>query len=90
MHDGAAAVAVHAPVDRLAQPAPVQLYAEVGEDRTEVFVRDRGPGFDPDAVPDDRRGLRESIYGRMDRHGGRAVVHSSPGAGTEVELVIER
>ena len=38
----------------------------------------------------DRRGLCESIYGRMDRHGGRAVVHSSPGAGTEVELVIER
>ena len=75
---------------KFAGGAPVQLYAEVGEDRTEVFVRDRGPGFDPAAVPDDRRGLRESIYGRMDRHGGRAVVHSSPGAGTEVELVIER
>jgi hypothetical protein len=41
-------------------------------------------------VPEDRRGLRESIYGRMSRHGGRAVVHSAPGAGTEVELVIER
>jgi phage shock protein PspC (stress-responsive transcriptional regulator) len=75
---------------KFAGGAPVQLYAEVGEDRTEVFVRDRGPGFDPDAVPEDRRGLRESIYGRMDRHGGRAVVHSAPGAGTEVELVIER
>ena len=55
-----------------------------------VTVRDRGPGFDPAAVPEDRRGLRESIVGRMDRHGGRAVVHSAPGAGTEVELVIER
>jgi phage shock protein PspC (stress-responsive transcriptional regulator)/type II secretory pathway pseudopilin PulG len=75
---------------KFAGGATVQLYAEVGEDRTEVFVRDRGPGFDPGAVPEDRRGLRESIYGRMSRHGGRAVVHSSPGAGTEVELVIER
>jgi signal transduction histidine kinase len=75
---------------KFAGGALVQLYAEVGEERTEVFVRDRGPGFDPAAVPEDRRGLRESIVGRMDRHGGRAVVHSSPGAGTEVELVIER
>jgi signal transduction histidine kinase len=75
---------------KFAGGAPVQLFAEVGEERTEVFVRDRGPGFDPAAVPEDRRGLRESIVGRMDRHGGRAVVHSSPGAGTEVELVIER
>ena len=64
--------------------------AEVGEERAEVFVRDRGPGFDVSAVPLDRRGVRESIVGRMDRHGGRAVVHSSPGAGTEVELVMER
>jgi signal transduction histidine kinase len=75
---------------KFAGGAPVQLYAEVGADRTEVFVRDRGPGFDPAAVPEDRRGLRESILGRMDRHCGRAVVHAAPGAGTEVELVIER
>src|SRR5215203_4377973 len=75
---------------KFAGDSTVQLFAEIGEDRTEVFVRDRGPGFDPAAVPEDRRGLRESIVGRMDRHGGRAVVHSSPGAGTEVELVIER
>ncbi|MGH2967774.1 MAG: histidine kinase, partial [Solirubrobacteraceae bacterium] len=55
----------------------------------EVFVRDRGPGFDLAAVSEDRRGVRESIVGRMARHGGRAVVHSTP-EGTEVELVIER
>jgi signal transduction histidine kinase len=53
-------------------------------------VRDRGPGFDLSAVPDDRRGVRESIVGRMRRHGGRAAVHSAPGEGTEIELVIER
>jgi signal transduction histidine kinase/phage shock protein PspC (stress-responsive transcriptional regulator) len=69
---------------------PVVLYAEVDDDRIEVFVRDRGPGFDPGAVPADRRGVRESIIGRMRRHGGRATVHSAPGQGTEIELVLER
>ena len=69
---------------------PVALYAEVDPERIEVFVRDRGPGFDPAAVPDDRRGVSESIVGRMERHGGRAVVHTAPGEGTEVELVMTR
>jgi signal transduction histidine kinase len=55
-----------------------------------VFVRDRGPGFEPAEVPADRRGVRESILGRMERHGGRAVIHTAPGAGTEIELVVER
>jgi signal transduction histidine kinase len=69
--------------------SPVDVYAESGASRTEVFVRDRGPGFDPEQVPDDRRGVRESIIGRMERHGGRARVTSAPGAGTEVELTLE-
>ncbi len=69
----------------------VAVYAEAGAERLEVFVRDRGPGFDPAAVPTDRRGVRESIVGRMERHGGRAAVHAAPGGGgTEVELVLER
>jgi len=42
------------------------------------------------AVPADRRGVRESIVGRMARHGGHAEVHATPGAGTEVELVLPR
>jgi signal transduction histidine kinase/phage shock protein PspC (stress-responsive transcriptional regulator) len=67
----------------------VDVYAEAGDGRLQVFVRDRGPGFDPGAVPGDRRGLRESIVGRMERNGGRATVTSSPGAGTEVELAVE-
>ena len=68
----------------------VAVYAEAAGDRLEVFVRDRGPGFDPTAVPADRRGVRESIVGRMERHGGRAAIHASPGGGTEVELVLDR
>ncbi|MDX6730018.1 MAG: hypothetical protein QOK49_4823, partial [Baekduia sp.] len=68
---------------------PIALYAEMTAERTEVFVRDRGKGFDPQALPEDRRGVRESIVGRMARHGGRAVVHSTPGQGTEVELVLD-
>jgi signal transduction histidine kinase/phage shock protein PspC (stress-responsive transcriptional regulator) len=75
---------------KFAPDGPVALYAEVDDERIEVFVRDRGPGFDPATVPDDRRGLRESIVGRMERNGGRALVHSAPGEGTEVELVIRR
>jgi signal transduction histidine kinase len=67
----------------------VDVYAESGGGRTQVFVRDRGPGFDLAAVPGDRRGVRESIVGRMERHGGRARVSSAPGGGTEVELVLE-
>jgi len=73
--------AKHAP-----EPGPIRVYAEVQEERTELFVRDRGPGFDPAGVPADRRGVRESIVGRMRRAGGRAEVRSTPGEGTEVSL----
>jgi signal transduction histidine kinase len=68
----------------------VDLYAEVSAARVDVFVRDRGVGFDPGTVPPDRRGVRDSIIGRVERHGGRASIHSAPGEGTEVELSVER
>jgi signal transduction histidine kinase len=68
----------------------VDLFAEVDGARVEVYVRDRGVGFDPDAIPEDRRGVRDSIIARMERHHGRAAVHSRPGEGTEVELVMEQ
>ena len=64
----------------------ISLYAEVEPGQVTVFVRDRGPGFDPDAVPADRLGLRQSVVGRMTRHGGSAVVRSVIGEGTEVQL----
>jgi signal transduction histidine kinase len=64
----------------------VDVYAEATPSRVEVFVRDRGTGFDPDAVAGDRHGLRDSIVGRMERHGGSAEVRSRPGGGTEIRL----
>jgi signal transduction histidine kinase/phage shock protein PspC (stress-responsive transcriptional regulator) len=70
------------------EAGPVHLYAEIDNGAARVFIDDRGPGFDPDAVPGDRRGVRESIIGRMKRHGGRAEIRSGPGEGTEVELSI--
>ncbi|MEU9009893.1 PspC domain-containing protein [Streptomyces sp. NPDC048479] len=68
----------------------VQVYAEVEGRTVFVSVRDRGPGFDPDSVPQDRMGVRESIIGRMQRHGGTARLRSVPDGGTEVELEMER
>ena len=64
----------------------IDVYAEVGDDSVAVFIRDRGSGFDREAVPSDRRGLAESIEGRLERAGGTATITSEPGAGTEVEL----
>src|SRR5919197_2889818 len=60
----------------------VDVFAEALEGEIQVYVRDRGPGFSPDELPPDRRGVRESIVGRMARNGGRAEIHSAPGAGT--------
>jgi signal transduction histidine kinase len=75
---------------KFAGAAPIAVYAEADDARVHVFVRDRGPGFDVAAVPTDRRGLRESIVGRLERVGGKAAVTSSAGEGTEVELLVER
>jgi signal transduction histidine kinase len=74
---------------KFAAGGPISVYAEVADGRIEAFVRDRGPGFDPAAVPADRRGVSESIVGRMQRHGGTATISSMPGSGTEVALCVE-
>jgi signal transduction histidine kinase len=68
----------------------IAVYLETSGDHVAVFVRDRGIGFDRTAVPADRRGLAESIEGRMRRAGGTAAVVSAPGSGTEVELTLPR
>ncbi len=64
----------------------VDVFAECADTAVEVFVRDRGQGFDQSAVPGDRLGVRNSILARMDRHGGRAEIRTAPGEGTEVRL----
>ena len=68
----------------------VDVYAEVGPDAVDVFVRDRGAGFDLASVPADRLGVRGSIVDRMARHGGRAEIRTAPGEGTEVRLHLPR
>ncbi len=68
----------------------VDVYCEIDGDAVRVYVRDRGSGFEPDAVAADRRGIAESIRGRMNRHGGTCVLRSAPGEGTEVTLTMPR
>ncbi len=68
----------------------VSLFVEVQPSSVSMYVRDRGKGFDEHEVAPDRRGLAESIRGRMARHGGRVELASRPGAGTEVTLTMER
>jgi signal transduction histidine kinase len=55
-----------------------------------VFIRDRGTGFDRAAVAPDRRGIAESIEGRLERAGGTATIVTAPESGTEVELRLPR
>lgn len=68
--------------------AEVSVYAEVEPEEVHVFVRDRGSGFDADAVPTDRHGLADSVLARMARHGGTARLRTAPGEGTEVHLAM--
>jgi signal transduction histidine kinase len=68
------------------QATSVSLYAEVERDAVRVFIKDRGVGFDPDEVADDRQGVRGSIVGRVERHGGTVEIVSKPGQGTEVRM----
>ena len=68
----------------------VSLFAEAEPAEVSLFVRDRGCGFDPAAVPGDRKGLAESVFARMRRRGGSATVRSAPGEGTEVSLHMPR
>ena len=73
---------------RHAKVQTISLYAEAEPEQLSVFVRDRGTGFDPSTVEDSRHGVRGSIIGRMDRHGGHAEIRSEPGDGTEVRLTM--
>ena len=71
-----------------AHGAATMVYVEVTDAEVEVNVRDRGPGFEPDAVDADRHGIRDSIIARMQSVGGSASVRSEPGEGAEVRLLL--
>ncbi len=68
----------------------VSVFAEATDKGVDVFVTDQGRGFGPEAVDGDRKGIAESIRGRMIRNGGTAVIDSSDGVGTEVHLTMPR
>ena len=70
--------------------ARVDVYAEVDDALAAVYVKDRGAGFDPAAVDAGRAGIRGSIVERMERAGGRAIIRSAPGAGTEIRMEVPR
>ncbi len=74
--------AIHSGVNR------IDVFAERRVDAIEIFVRDTGNGFNVGSIPGDRRGVAESIIGRMERAGGSAQIVSAPGEGTEVELLL--
>jgi signal transduction histidine kinase len=80
LREAATNAAKHAGVSELS------VYVEASATELIVFIRDRGRGFDPDNVSEDRYGVRESIVARMARHGGEAAIRSSPTSGTEVQL----
>jgi phage shock protein PspC (stress-responsive transcriptional regulator)/signal transduction histidine kinase len=84
LREGCVNAAKHAGVDEMS------VFVEVGTTEVAAFVRDRGRGFDPVVREVDRHGISGSIRGRMERIGGRAVVESTPGDGTEVQLVLPR
>jgi signal transduction histidine kinase len=68
----------------------VSVYVEAEPDGITAYVRDEGKGFDPEAVPPDRRGIRDSIRGRIERQGGTVTITSEPGGGTEVAMHLPR
>jgi signal transduction histidine kinase len=74
--------AKHAKVDR------IDVYAEANSDTVQVFVRDRGVGFNVDKIAEDRMGVRGSIVDRVERHGGTVTIRSKRGQGTEVAMTV--
>lgn len=75
---------------RHAGAGAVAVFVEVGDEEVVAYVRDRGRGFDEASVADDRSGIRHSIRGRLERRGGRALLTTAPGDGTEWELAVPR
>lgn len=69
--------------------SPVSIYAEVADGFVTLYVRDRGSGFDVDEIADDRRGVRDSIIGRMARYGGQASISRLEEEGQTLGMSVE-
>jgi signal transduction histidine kinase len=63
----------------------IDLYAELRSDRTQIFVKDRGRGFDPETSATDS-GLNHSLIDRVQAVGGAVTLSTSPNGGTEVAI----
>jgi signal transduction histidine kinase len=72
------------------QAESVSIFTEVETNSISIFVRDRGVGFDLDAVPADRQGIALSIRQRVSQLGGEVFINTTVGSGTEVQLVMPR
>lgn len=72
---------------RHAEVSDVQVRVRTTGDVLSVEIVDHGIGFDPGSVGTARRGLRDSIIGRIERVGGTVRVRSTPGSGTVVEML---
>ena len=70
--------------------AVISVFAEVEPDKVDVAVRDRGKGFDPAAVPGDRKGVAESIQRPDEQARGRGHRAVGAGEGTKVTLTMPR
>ncbi len=66
----------------------VEVVVLTAGDFISVTIIDTGTGFDPDAIPDDRMGIRLSVQARIEAVGGRTRIWSNPDTGTAVMLQI--
>jgi len=68
----------------------ISVFAEATDETADVFVSDQGKGFDLENADPDRKGITESIVGRMERAGGEAIITTTPGEGTEIHMSVRR
>ena len=66
----------------------VDLYAELGPTELQLFIRDRGLGFDPE-TSGTGSGMDHSLRKRIEDVGATVTVKSAPGKGTDVEILWE-
>jgi signal transduction histidine kinase len=65
-----------------------QLVVGQEDGESTIMVIDEGSGFDPDAVPQDRLGIRVAVVQRVEAVGGHVRIWSSPGNGTSVLISV--